>query len=65
MARSFNAVYHILIRLLSEALHLCDYFLITIQPEQVSIFVDEALIDHFLQCSFGEPVDIQGITADE
>ena len=34
-------------------------------PEKVSIFVDEALIDHFLQSCFGESVDIQGITADK
>ena len=65
MTRCFDAVYHILIRLLAKALHLCDNFLITIQPEQVSIFVDEALIDHFLQSCFGESVDIQGITADK
>ena len=65
MARSFNAVHHILIGLLAEALHLCDNFLIAIEPEQIRIFMDKSLIDHFLQGCFGESVDIQGITADE
>ena len=65
MARSFNAVHHILIGFLAEALHLCDNFLIAIEPEQIRIFMDKSLIYHFLQSCFGESVDVQGITADK
>ena len=65
MSCSLDAVHHILIRLFSESFHSGNDLLVTVQPEQIRIFMDKALIDQLLQCCLGESVNIQRISADE
>ena len=65
MSCSLDTVHHILIGFFSESFHFGNDLLVTVQPEQIRIFMDKALIDQLLQCCLGESVNIQRISADE
>ena len=65
MSCSLDTVHHILIGFFSESFHSGNDLLVTVQPEQIRIFMDKALIDQLLQCCLGESVNIQRISADE
>ena len=51
MSGSLDAVHHVLIGLFPESFHLRDDFFVSVQPENICIFVDESLIDELLHGS--------------
>ena len=60
-----NAVHQVFIGLFSKAFHRLNFFLIEIQMEDISVFVNESSRNKFLQCRLRKTVNIECIPADK